>query len=109
MALFVEVQVDLQRNLALRALRNADGRSALVHLGDDPVAVEGLVGQDRIEGDAVDQRGDADRVTAVAGKQHEAHKVAQGIGQGEDLGRPAALRLADGLTSSPPFEPCPWR
>src|SRR4051794_40488736 len=39
------------------------------------------------------------------GQQHKADEVAQGIGQGENLGRHAALGAANGLARSPPFAP----
>src|SRR5882762_2211287 len=42
-------------------------------------------------------------------QQHEADEVAQGVGEGQDFGRHAALGFADGLALSPPFAPCPWR
>lgn len=106
---FVEVRVDDQRFAASWVLRNTDQRPAFVHLRDDPVAVEGLVGQHRIEADAVDQGGHAGRVETVPRQQDEAHEVAQSIRQRQNFGGPAALRLAYRLTLSPPFEPCPWR
>src|SRR5678815_4869634 len=46
-----------------------------------------------------------DRVVAVSRQKHEAHKIAQGITQREDLGRPAIFGLAYGLALSPPFAP----
>ena len=72
-------------------LRDADQRPACVHVGDDPIAVECLIGQHRIEADPVDQGGHADRVKAVSRQQNEPHKIAQGVCQGEDFGGPAAL------------------
>ena len=70
-----------------------------------PVGIERLVAKQGIEPGAVDQRGDADGVMAVSRQQHEAHQVAQGIGERDDLGRPATLGLAYGLILSPPFSP----
>ena len=58
---------------------------------------------------SVDQRRHADRVEALAGQQHEAHKIAERIGQRQDFGRHAAFGAADGLALSPPFAPWPWR
>ena len=46
---FVHFLIDLEGFLALRPLGYADRRSALVHLVDDPIAVESFVGQERIE------------------------------------------------------------
>jgi hypothetical protein len=43
----------------------------------------------------------------LSGQQAEVDQVAEGIGQGHDLGCYAAARASDGLALSPPFEPCP--
>ena len=88
-------------------MRDANDRSAFVHLFDDPIAVEGLVGEQGVEFQTLDQRGQPDGVIAISRHQNEPHEVAQSIGQGEDFGRPSALRLAYSLTEGPPFEPCP--
>lgn len=108
-AALVDFRVDDQGHKALWPLRDADQRAACVHLRDDPIAVESLVGQQRVEADALDQWGHAHRVEAVSRQQDETDEVAERIRQRQDLGRPAALRLAYRLTLSPPFEPCPWR
>src|SRR3712207_5247044 len=42
---------------------------------------------------------------ALARQQDEAHEVAEGVDQGDDLGRQAAAGAADGLISGPPFAP----
>jgi len=47
-------------------------RPAFVEIGDDPVGVEGLVGDQAAELDALDQRGDADCVEALSRQQNEA-------------------------------------
>ncbi len=104
---FVHLLVDIARRDALWPLRDDDLGAALVEFGDDPVGVEGLVAEQGIELDPVDERRYTDRVVAIAGKQFEAHQVAQGIGEHEDLGRPPAFGLAYGLILSPPFAPCP--
>ena len=57
----------------------------------------------------VDERRHADRVEALSGQKHEAHEIAERIGEGQDFGGHAALGAADGLALSPPFAPCPWR
>jgi hypothetical protein len=41
----------------------------------------------------------------MARQQFKAHQIAQGIGEGENLGRHPAFRLAYGLALSPPFAP----
>src|SRR5437016_11553674 len=106
---FVHLGVDLERRGAARVLRNHDLGTGLIEIGDDVVAVEGLVGDQRAEFDPRDERRNADGVEALSRQQHESDEVAQGIGEGEDFGRHAALGFADGLALSPPFAPCPWR
>src|SRR5439155_13779386 len=106
---FVHLGVDLERDGTARMLRDHDLGAALVEVGDDIVAVEGLVSDQGAELDALDQRRDSHRVVALARQQHESDKVAQGVGEGEDFGRHPALGLADGLALSPPFAPCQWR
>src|SRR3984885_978637 len=109
MAPFVHLGVDLERLGAARMLRNHDLGAPLVEVGDNVVAVEGLVGDQRAEFDPLDQRRHADSVETLPRQQHESDEVAQRVGEGEDFGRHAALGAADGLILSPPFAPCPWR
>src|SRR5215216_6909732 len=45
----------------------------------------------------------------MARQEFEAHKIAERVGQREDLGGHATLGAAYGLALSPPFAPCPWR
>src|SRR5713101_6201679 len=106
---FVHLGVDLERGATARMLRDHNLGAALVEVGDDVVAVEGLVSDQGTELDALDQRRDSHRVVALSRQQHESDEVAQGIGEGQDFGRHAALGFADGLALSPPFAPCPWR
>ena len=94
---------------AARMLRNYDLRTALIEFGDDGVAVEGLVGDQGAELDALEQRRDPDRVEALPRQQHEAHEIAERIGEGQDFGGHAAFRAPDRLALSPPFAPCPNR
>jgi hypothetical protein len=47
-------------------------RATLVQFGDDPIDVEGLVGDQAAEGDALDERRDAHRVVALPGEQLDA-------------------------------------
>ena len=51
---FIDFPVDLDGMFAFRALRDDDLCPAFVHLLDDPVGVEGLIGKDRVEIDAID-------------------------------------------------------
>ena len=46
-------------------LRDDDPRAAFIEIGDDMVAVEGLVGDEGAELDAVDNRGDADKPNPI--------------------------------------------
>src|SRR4051794_25794927 len=109
MAPFVHFGVDLERDGAARMLCDHDLSAALVKIGDNIIAVEGHIGDQGAKFDALDQRRDPDRIEALSGQQHKADEIAQGIGEGQDLGRHAALGAADGLARSPPFAPCPWR
>lgn len=109
MSPLVDFQIDGARLASSRVLRDDDFRPAFVEVSDDPVGVEGLVGDQPAELDALDQRRDADRVEALPRQQNEADQVPQRVCQDQDLGRQAAPRLAYGLARSPPFAPCPWR
>ena len=85
-----------------------DGHGAsAVQFGADPVDVEGLVGQQGLEVDTLDQRRNADAVVALAGKQQEARQVAERIDERDDFRRQPASRSADGLISSPLLAPVP--
>lgn len=94
---------------ASRVLRDDDFCTPLVEIGDDIVAVESLVSEQCAELDAVDEWSNANRVEAVTGHQAEADKVAQRIGQSQDLGRHAPFGTTNGLALSPPFAPWPCR
>jgi hypothetical protein len=106
---FVDVLVDIDRLGAPLMLRDDDLRPAFVQVFDDPVGIESLVGDQAAEFDILDQGRDADRVEAVAGQKDKPHQIAERVGQREDFGGPAPLRLADGLILGPPFAPCAWR
>ena len=106
---FVNVLVDVERFCAPWMLRDYDLRLAFVQVFDDPVGVKSLVSDQAAEFDVLDQGRDADGVKAMAGEQDEPHQIPERIGQREDFGGPAALRLADGLIFGPPFAPCAWR
>jgi len=106
---FVNVLVDVERLGAPLMLRDYDLRFALVHVFDDPVGIKSLVRNQAPEFEVLDQGRDAYGVKAMAGQQDEPHQVPKRVGQREDFGGPAALRLADGLIFGPPFAPCAWR
>src|ERR1700756_3114890 len=109
MAPLVHLGVDLQRHSAAWMLRNHDLGATLVEGGDDVVAVEGLVGDQRAKVEAVDERRNADGIETLSRQQDEADQIAERVGEGQDLGRHASFGAADGLAVSPPFAPCPWR
>ena len=106
---FVNVRVDVERLGAPGMLRDYDLRLAFVHVFDDPVGIKSLVSDQAAEFDVLDQRRNADGVKAMAGEQNEPHQIPERVGQREDFGGPAALRLADGLIFGPPFAPWAWR
>src|SRR3954468_7552103 len=57
------------------------------------------------KGDTLNQRPHADGVVVLAGPQDETHQGAEGADKGDNLGRQAAARAADGLGPGPPFAP----
>src|SRR4249920_3636176 len=106
---FVHLRVDGERRCAARMLGDDDRGAARVEIGDDGIAVEGLVGDQRVEGQSLDERRNANRVEALSRQQHKAHEIAERIGERQDFGGHAAFRAADGLALRPPFAPWPWR
>jgi hypothetical protein len=76
-----------------------------VEIGDYGVAVERLVGDQRVEDQSLDERRHAHRVEALSWQKYEAHEIAEGIGERQDFGGHAAFRAADRLALSPPFAP----
>src|SRR5215203_4413826 len=88
---------------AIRAFRRSG------HFGDQGIAVESGIGDQRPEGEPVDERRHANRIEALPWQEHEAHEVAERVGERQDLGGQAAFGAADGLALRPPFAPCPWR
>lgn len=101
----VYLGIDRNRLDAAWVLRDDDFGATLIQLGDDRIAVESLVSDQRVEFQAVDQRGESDRFEALAGQQHETDEIAQCVGKREYLGGHAALGTAYGLALSPPFAP----
>src|ERR1039458_625132 len=106
---FVHLLIDGERLCAPRMLGDDDLGAACVEIGDNGVAVERFVGDQRVEDQSLDERRHAHRVEALSRQKHEAHEIAEGIGEGQDFGGHAAFRTADGLALGPPFAPCPWR
>ena len=107
MAPSVNYLINSQRRKSLWPLRNDDPSTTLIKFVVEPIAVEGLVGQQVVKTDAINERRHANGVIAVARQENESDQIAQRICQCENFGRPATFRLADGLILSPPFAPCP--
>jgi len=78
-------------------LRDDDLCAPRVEVGDDGVAVKGLIGDQRVESDALDKRRNANRIETLSRHEREAHKIAERIGERQDFGGHAAFRAADGL------------
>ncbi len=89
--------------------RYDDLGAALVEVGGDGIAVEGLVGDEALKSETVDERSDAHCIETMAGQENEADEIAERVGQRQNFGRHAAFGTADGLALRPPFAPCPWR
>jgi hypothetical protein len=105
----VDFRVDRQGRGSPWMLRDDDLGAALVEVGDDGIAVEGLVGDEALKGETLDERSDPHRVETMAAHENEADEIAQCVGQRQNFGRHAAFGTADGLALRPPFAPCPWR
>ena len=105
MAPAIDHVIDCEWGKPLWPLRNDDASTAFIKFVIEPVAIEGLVGEQVLKVDAVDQWRHADRIIAIAGQENKADKIAERIGQREDFGRPTAFRFADSLILSPPFAP----
>jgi len=105
MAPVVHVTVEVDGSLAVGLGRDHRGGAAIVKLRSEPVGVEGFVAEQSAEDDTLDQRLHADAVVALAGQQDEAHQIAEGIGEGNDLAGQAAARAADRLILGPPLAP----
>src|ERR1700730_9842829 len=83
-------------------LRYDDLGATRVEIGDDRVAIESLVGQQRVEFDTCNQWGDADGIEAVPRQEEKADEVAERIRQRQGLRGHATLGAAYGLALSPP-------
>lgn len=102
---FVHLFINRQGLLSLRSLGDADGCSARIHLFGDPIAVEGLVGEQRVKRQAMDQGRDAHGVVAIAGQQDEPNEVSERICESQYLG-PSHRLLANDYRAmvQPPFD-----
>src|ERR1700741_3375545 len=68
-----------------------------------------LVCGKRVKGQSLDERRPAHGVEALSRQKHEAHEIAERIGERQDFGGHPAFRTANRLALGPPFAPCPWR
>jgi hypothetical protein len=62
-----------------RVLRDDDPGTTFVQLSDDPVGIEGLVGDQIVELKPINERGDANRVVSLPGHENEADEIAKRI------------------------------
>ena len=108
MARAVHVAVEADYGFADDLGRDHRCGTAIVKVRPEPVRVERFVAEPSPEGDALDQRPHADTVVMLAGQQDEAHQGAEGVDKGDDLGRQAAARAADGRVRVPPLRRSPF-
>ena len=66
-------------------------------------AVERFVGDQRVEGQSLDERRHADRVEAMGGQENEADEIAKRVGERQDFGGHAAFRTDRWPGSESPF------
>jgi hypothetical protein len=86
----IHVLIVGNRGLAVGFRRDDGEGAAAVEFRPEPIDIERLVPKQGVKGKVADQRRDAERVMALAGQEHDAHKVAQRIDQRDDLGRQSA-------------------
>lgn len=80
MSPFVDLGVDVEGVFALGTLGDDDLGASCVEVFNDPVGIEGFIGQQSTEPEPVDQGCDTDGVVAVSRQELEPHEIAQGIG-----------------------------
>src|SRR3954462_724478 len=106
---FVHLAVNVERRRAARMLGDDGLGAALVQVRDNVIAVESGIADQRPKGEPVNERRHAHRVEALPWQEHEAHQIAERVGERQDLGGQAAFGAANSLALRPPFAPCPWR
>ena len=107
MAPFVHLQIAIDRVLSIRFVLNDRDGAPAVELGAQPIVVEGFVGEQGADGDAGDQRFDADAVVSLTRQQGEALQIAERIDKRDDFGRQTTARSPNCLILSPPLAPAP--
>ena len=75
------VHLGVMRDASGMAVVGGDNRcgAALIQIGAQPVAVEGLVADERLKIETCDQRLDTDAVVRLSGQKDEADKIAEGV------------------------------
>ena len=101
----VDVSIVVSFPFPVRFGWNNRGCAALIKILQEPIGVESLVGQQRCEGDIVDQRSNPLHVVRLPRQKQKAEQVAERIDQGDDPGRQPAARASNGLMPCPPFAP----
>lgn len=85
------ISSSMARGFARRMLGDDDFGAARVEIGDDAVAIERLVGDQRAESDALKERRNRNRIETLSGHEREAHEIAERIGERQDFGGHAAF------------------
>ena len=78
---FVHLPVDDAWGRAAWMLADDDLGAARIEIGNDGVGVERRIGDQGIERHAFDQRWHADGVEPMPRQQHEAHEIAERVGE----------------------------
>ena len=107
MAPFVHLEVAIDGVLSIGFWRNGGDGAPAVEFGAQPIVVEGFVGEQGADGDAGDQRFDADAVVSLTWQQDEARQIAERIDKRDDFARQTTARSPDCLILSPPLAPAP--
>ncbi len=84
---FVNLFVVGNGDFAMAPCRNDSRRAAVLQGLAEVIDIEGLVSQQGVEHQAVNQIWSADNLATLAGKQYETNQIAQGIGERQHLGR----------------------
>jgi hypothetical protein len=102
---FVCMFIVIAQELAVRFRRDDGGDAARIEFCEKLIGIERLVGQESIEGNAIDQRFDALHVMGLTGQENEVGQVSERVDHRHDLGGQSAARVPDGLILGPPFAP----
>ncbi len=84
-------------------LGDDDLGAAFIEVGDDGVAVEGLIGDEAVKGETVDERSNSYRIEAMAGAGERSGRDCPMRRSAPEFGRHAAFGTTDGLALRPPF------